>query len=255
MDLRPNSKLIFDLGMHNASDTKFYLDKGFSVVALEANPALVLAAKEKLPDEHASGQLTIVPCALWNKGGEEISFYLNADKDDWSSAFKGWAEKGGHASTEIRVSTVTLSELFDRFGLPYYIKCDIEGVDEVFAQQVLQDARRPDFVSVEACSLEVLANLVCAGYDRVQIVNQAFNAYVNPPDPAREGRYADTKFNGHMSGLFGHELDPSRWTTFSVAAKAYLDFVSLHLVDDKLAHGWLDFHVTTSSCLQRRAGA
>ncbi len=253
MNALPTNDLIFDLGMHNASDTKFYLDKGFRVIALEANPALVDAAKTKLAHEYASGQLTIVSCALWNVGGEEISFFLNADKDDWSSAFKGWAEKGGHSSTEIRVPTVTLADLFDRYGVPYYIKCDIEGVDEVFAQQIMADSRHPDFVSVEACSLEVLASLVCAGYDRVQIVNQAFNGYLVPPSPSREGRHVEAQFSGHMSGLFGRELDPARWRSFSVAAKEYLDFVNLHLRDEKLAHGWLDFHVTTARYLEQHA--
>jgi FkbM family methyltransferase len=255
MNALPTNDLIFDLGMHNAADTKFYLDKGFRVVALEANPALAGAAQSWLAREYATGQLAVVPCALWNTGGEEISFFLNAEKDDWSSAFRNWAEKGGHSTTEIRVPTITLAELFDQHGVPYYIKCDIEGVDEVFAQQLLHDARRPDFVSVEACSLEVLASLVCAGYDRVQIVNQAFNSYVTPPEPPREGLHVQAQFNGHMSGLFGHELDPVRWTTFSVAAKAYLDFVNLHQRDEKLAHGWLDFHVTTARCLAQRAAA
>ena len=251
MNATSGTNLIFDLGMHNASDTRFYLNKGFKVVALEANPALVDAAKLNLSAEYETGQLTIVPCALWNKGGEEISFFLNAEKDDWSSAFKGWAEKGGHVTTEIRVPTISLSEMFDQFGVPYYIKCDIEGVDEVFAQQVLEDDRRPEYISVEACSLEVLASLVSAGYDKVQIVNQAFNSYVVPPNPPQEGQYAAAQFTGHMSGLFGRELDRSRWTTFSAAAKAYLDFVALHKVDEKLAHGWLDFHVTTSKTLER----
>ena len=255
MNALSKNDLIFDLGMHNASDTKFYLDKGFRVVALEANPALVEAARSKLANEYASGQLAIEPCALWDAAGQEISFFLNAEKDDWSSAFKGWAEKGGHASTEIRVLTTTLSDLFDKYGVPYYVKCDIEGVDEVFARQLLRDERRPDYVSVEACSLEVLASLVCAGYDRVQIVNQAFNAYVTPPNPAREGRHAEAQFTGHMSGLFGCELDPTRWTTFSEAANMYLDFVRLHQRDDKLAHGWLDFHVTTARCLESGASS
>ena len=35
-----DSKVIFDLGMHNGDDTAFYLSRGFNVVALEANPAL-----------------------------------------------------------------------------------------------------------------------------------------------------------------------------------------------------------------------
>ncbi len=40
--------LIFDLGMHTALDTKFYLDKGFRVVAVEANPRMVESAREQV---------------------------------------------------------------------------------------------------------------------------------------------------------------------------------------------------------------
>jgi acyl-CoA synthetase (AMP-forming)/AMP-acid ligase II len=116
-------------------------------------------------------------------------------------------------------------------------------------RQLLQDLRRPAFVSVEAVSLEALALLYACGYDRVQIVNQAFNGHVEPPVPAREGTHVPVKFNGHMSGLFGQELDPSRWIGFGAAAERYLDFMSLHRREPLLAHGWLDFHVTSSAML------
>jgi hypothetical protein len=53
MNALPTNDLIFDLGMHNAADTKFYLDKGFRVVALEANPALAGAAQSWLAREYA----------------------------------------------------------------------------------------------------------------------------------------------------------------------------------------------------------
>lgn len=39
-DLKPN--LIYDVGLHRGEDTDFYLKKGFHVVALEANPELVV---------------------------------------------------------------------------------------------------------------------------------------------------------------------------------------------------------------------
>jgi hypothetical protein len=32
--------LIYDLGMHRGGDTQFYLEKGFRVVAVEANPGV-----------------------------------------------------------------------------------------------------------------------------------------------------------------------------------------------------------------------
>ncbi len=122
-------------------------------------------------------------------------------------------------------------------------------MDEAFAAQLLADGRRPAFVSVEEESLDVLALLRACGYDRVQIVNQALLPYVQPPRPAREGRYAAVRFNGHMSGLFGRELDPAKWLSFHDAAEAYLDSKRLQRRDPLLAHGWLDFHVTTAGTL------
>ena len=242
--------LVFDLGMHRGLDTRFYLDKGFSVVALEANPAMCAAARAAFAAETGGGRLHVVERALWHEGGgANVPFFLNHEKDDWSSTSRAWAEKGGHRAEEIAVPTTTLAELLDRHGTPRYIKCDVEGMDEAFAAQLLADGRRPAFVSVEAVSLDALALLRACGYDRVQVVNQALLPYVEPPRPAREGRYAPVQFNGHMSGLFGRELDPAKWLSFQDAAEAFLDFVRLQRRDPLLGHGCLDFHVTTAATL------
>lgn len=243
--------LIFDLGMHRALDTKFYLDKGFSVVALEANPAMVDAARRAHQTSIDAQRLTLVDRALWSTNDEMVSFFVNPTKDDWSSLFKGWAEKGGHPAKEIQVSTITLPRMFDLYGIPYFIKCDIEGADELFVRQLLADTRRPDFISIEAVSLEALALLFSAGYDRMQIVNQAFNGYVQPPNPPREGGFVQVRFDGHMSGLFGRELSPAKWQSFAAAAEDYLAFRRLSKQNELLAHGWLDFHVTKSATLKR----
>ncbi len=249
MDGAAAAGLVFDLGMHRGLDTRFYLDKGFSVVALEANPAMCAAARAAFAAEIGDGRLHVVERALWRTAGATIGFFLNHEKDDWSSASRAWAEKGGHRAEEIAVPTTTLAELLDRHGTPRYIKCDVEGMDETFAAQLLADGRRPAFVSVEEESLDGLALLRACGYDRVQIVNQALLPYVQPPRPPREGRYAPVQFNGHMSGLFGRELDPAKWLSFQEAAEAYLDFKRLQRRDPLLAHGWLDSHVTTAATL------
>ena len=241
--------LVFDLGMHRGLDTRFYLDKGFSVVAVEATPAMCAAARAAFAEEIAGGRLSVVERALWHEGGGAVPFFLNHEKDDWSSTSRAWAEKGGHRAEEIAVPTTTLGELLDRHGTPRYLKCDVEGMDEAFAAQLLADGRRPAFVSVEAVSLDALALLRACGYDRVQVVNQALLPYVEPPRPAREGRYAAVRFNGHMSGLFGRELDPGKWLSFQDAAEAYLGFARLHRRDPLLAHGWLDFHVAAAATL------
>lgn len=241
--------LIFDLGMHRGDDARFYLDKGFRVVALEANPHFCAAARTGFAPEIDEGRLAVEEVAFWHRAGDRIPFFLNPVKDDWSSALRPWAEKGGHAVEEIAVPTTTLGDLLDRHGLPYYLKCDIEGMDEAFAEQLLADQRRPAFVSIEAVSLDALALLRASGYDRVQIVNQALHPYLAPPEPPREGRFAAAKFHGHMSGLFGRELPPEGWLTFREAAEAWLGFTRLQERVPGLAVGWLDFHVTTAATL------
>jgi FkbM family methyltransferase len=235
--------------MHLALDTNFYLRKGFRVIAVEAAPRMIDNARKSLQPYIDTGELIIVERAFWSVGGTEIPFYINYDKQDWSSAFQWWAEKGAHQVHEIRVQTTTLTSLFKDYGVPYYIKCDIEGADELFVQQLLAEKGRPRYISVEATSLEALALLYAAGYDRVQLVNQAFNGYIQPPDPPREGELAPIKFNNHMSGLFGRELNPEGWVTFTQAAGMYLDYRDLKQRDQRLAHGWLDFHVTNIETL------
>lgn len=234
--------LIFDLGMHRAWDTEFYLQKGFRVMALEANPRLAAQARAKHAEAIAAGRLSVVEKALWETAGDRITFYVNPVKDDWSSVKKAWAGKQNHAVEEIEVETTTLGALFDAHGLPYYVKCDIEGADEVFTRQLLEEPRRPAFVSVEAESLDLLAHLRAAGYDRFQIVNQLRHPTVVCPQPPREGDYVEVRFHGHMSGLFGRELPPSRWTDFQGASERYGLFRTLRRLDPDLAPGWLDFH-------------
>ena len=91
--------------------------------------------------------------------------------------------------------------------------------------------------------------LRAAGYDRFQIVNQALHNMVRPVDPPREGRFADAKFNGHMSGLFGLELPPRKWIDAEECLDRYLSFRRLKQRDGTLCHGWIDFHATTQRWL------
>ena len=68
------------------------------------------------------------------------------------------------------------------------------------------------------------------------------------PDPS-----TNQVFNGHMSGLFGKELPIEGWKSFSEIAESYISFIKLQKRDPLLAHGWLDFHVTSSKVLDLRA--
>lgn len=51
--------LVLDIGMHRGADTEWCLAKGFRVVAVEANPALVKDVTERFADAIAAGRLII----------------------------------------------------------------------------------------------------------------------------------------------------------------------------------------------------
>ena len=44
-------KLIFDIGMYNGSDTRYYLNEGFRVLAIDGNPVLVKRARKLIFQE------------------------------------------------------------------------------------------------------------------------------------------------------------------------------------------------------------
>ena len=209
---------IFDLGLHHGDDTEFYLNKGFRVMALEANPAFCAAAHARFGDAIREGRLVIVQKALAAGAGDIATFHVRSDRDDWSSLDPAMAERDCVASTKIEVETTTLGRLVADHGVPYYLKSDIEGADEFVVAQLESLAVKPRFLSVEASgdSIEALAR---CGYGRFQLINQGYLKLFRCPDPPREGRYVAQRFDRHISGLFGEELEPAGWVGAAVTAR------------------------------------
>ena len=243
-------KLIFDIGLHKGLDANFYLRKGFWVVGLEAVPALCAVAAEGNDQYLKSGQLKIVRKALYYSSGKVVEFYVNPEKDDWGSLFKGAAEKGVGKSEKISVETIALQDMITAHGTPYFIKCDIEGGDAIFCEQLASLSERPAFISVEATSLEDLAFLRASGYDTFQIVNQYLNPWTQPPNPPREGVFAEASFSHEMSGLFGRELALDKWMPFADLIRQFDRWKNLHHENSSIMVGWLDVHATTQIALR-----
>lgn len=243
--------LIFDLGLHRGCDTEFYLNKGFKVIALEANPAMIAYARKNpiLSSAEQEGRLGIVPMALWHRGGESISFYVNSVKDDWSSTLRKLAEKGRHQTSEIKVATITLAQMFEQLGVPYYVKCDIEGADVIFSEQLISQKELPAFVSAEEGDMRIHAHFASAGYDRFQLVNQALHDNVVQPNPPREGEFVETKFTAHMSGPFGLDLPLDKWLTYDELNEWLVMYRNLRHGKFPLSDAWFDIHATKKETL------
>jgi FkbM family methyltransferase len=209
--------LIYDLGLHHGDDTDFYLRKGFRVVALEAKPQFCRMAGERFAEALKAGRLVVVNKALARSAGQTATFYLSEGKDDWGSLDPGMTARNGATLSTIEVETTTLSALVAAHGVPYYLKSDIEGADEYVVEQLETLPELPRYVSVEA-SGEPLGALVRYGYDRFQIVNQGYLQFFPSPEPPREGKFAEQHLQGHISGLFGRELEPSAWADVATTA-------------------------------------
>lgn len=135
----------------------------------------------------------------------------------------------------IVVQTTTLEELVDKFGMPYYMKIDIEGADILCLKSLLTIKGRPTYISVELLSsnnfarksdvdcLDLLCHLKALGYKRFKVSDQSKNEQVKCPFPSLEGNFIDYAFDGFSSGLFGKEL-PGDWMKIDELTLRYLDY-------------------------------
>jgi FkbM family methyltransferase len=162
--------LIFDIGMHTGEDTAHYLQRGSKVVAVEANPELVAIARQRFARELAEGRLVIVNKAVAPQAGT-LTFWINKGHTEWSSADRDLAARGHEELTSLDIEAIPLAALFDEFGVPDYLKVDIEGSDR-HCVAALNSARRPAFFSCEYTNPELLEPLVAAGYDRFKLICQ-----------------------------------------------------------------------------------
>ena len=164
-----------------------------------------------------------------------------------------------------------MTDLFAEFGVPHYLKCDIEGGEEIVIAQITQAQVRPSFISMEDPTGASASLLAAIGYDRFQMINQGYLPMFPPPQPPREGQYFDTTFDGRMSGLFGFELRPDHWIDEAALQDQMRRWRSLH--DNSvnpvfryafkrwgkltgrgwlIPGGWCDIHATTEATLKAR---
>jgi FkbM family methyltransferase len=233
-----DSRLIFDLGMNNGDDTAFYLSRGFKVVAVEANPALCKKATARLEKPIGDGRLTIVNAAIWEKAGE-TTFYVNLDNDHWSSLDIAWANRDGSRYESIGIKCVTLAGLFGEFGVPHYLKVDVEGVDHTVLEQLRGQSLLPQYVSVEDCrfGFQYMEALASRGYDGFKLLDQS-------TVPLMIDATTGQTFPAGSSGPFGGDL-PGEWLTHKDMVTFYSTTVR-DIEGNRIAPRthWWDIHCT-----------
>jgi FkbM family methyltransferase len=227
-DPHMQKNLIYDVGLHSGEDTDFYLRKGFDVVGIEANPSLCQNCEERFAAEIKARRLKIINQAISEVSGT-IDFYVNEKKSLWGTADPDLMKRYealGAASRKIQVRSTTMKEIFEKYGIPYYMKVDIEGYDHLCLKGLVGCADKPKYISVEASGVSIeetmlqLNLLKSLGYAKFHIVLQNDAHKQICPRPPREGKYIDYQFGAGTSGLFGKEL-PGRWLNYNQVVRSY----------------------------------
>lgn len=236
--MKNDNKIIYDVGMHKGEDSDYYLKKGFKVIGFEADPDLAEFCRQKFSNEITSQQLTIVEGAIIDlKEGDgsvssksKIKFFKNKAASVWGTVDRDWANRNKKLGTEIEaieVSVVDFPACLEQYGIPYYLKIDIEGMDTVCLKSLLKFTKRPDFISIESdkSSFEKLNEefdlFKQLGYNDFQIINQAKISSQKEPNNTKEGKYLKYGFERGATGLFGKDLNQQDWKTSTEAIKTY----------------------------------
>ena len=245
-----HSKTIFDVGMYNAADSVYYLSEGYRVIAIEANPTLVRTAEARLSDAVSSGRLIIVNGAIASEHGM-LELHL-CGKDLGSSSFIAELIAEREPAGRVQVKAFPITELIERYGVPYYMKVDIEGFDR-HCILPLTEQTAPEFVSFEMGddAVALTEHLCSIGYRHFKIINQCtFREFDNDRcyhhviwdlrhrlfgwDRLFYYRRAGRRFqSGHSSGPLPEKTDGT-WHSYEETLDRSK---ALHL-----KHGWWDLH-------------
>lgn len=180
--------LIYDVGMGNGDDTAYYLSRGFRVLAIDANPVAVEQTSRRFASQIEAGRLSILNVGVCEKEGE-VPFWICDSVPEWSSFGESIASRKGAHYHQIRVLCRSFRSILAEFGVPYYLKLDIEGREIFCLRDLVGFDDLPRYVSFEQnrWSFEALPNLYKLGYSGFKLISQVNYLAVQYP-PTEEER-------------------------------------------------------------------
>jgi FkbM family methyltransferase len=138
-DLLPAPRLIFDVGANVGDFTRVFRLLGARVIALEPQTACVKVLRDRFRDD---ANVMIIPAALGCASGT-ATLWVSSQAHTISTLSDQW-RRGRFAATHVwdqtqTVPVITLDSLISEYGLPDFVKIDVEG----FEYQVLTGLTQP----------------------------------------------------------------------------------------------------------------
>jgi len=178
------SNTVFDLGFYDGADSGAYLVHGMCVVGIEADPDLYATGAAKFQSYIATGQLTLANAAVAPSGNTDhwTTFYRNFCNKEWNSFY----DTVGCRSCDpphlvdpvnceaVQVQAVTCKDILLTYGVPKYLKLDIEGAEPgcFSAIEVLGAGWLPQYISAEVTEMAYIDSLHNLGYTGFKLVRQ-----------------------------------------------------------------------------------
>jgi FkbM family methyltransferase len=175
--------LVFDIGANKGGKVAAFLALGTRVVAVEPSADCTDHMRIHFRDAIAKGQLQIEPAAVASKNGELALIAIDPDSGMYSGSpdFVKYAETIGYTGARaMKVKAVTLDDLVQRYGMPHFIKIDVEGMD---AEALRGLSGRSRFLSFEYHTTAALWNNTRECLDhiiRLGFTEANFTEFVSP---------------------------------------------------------------------------
>ena len=97
--------------------------------------------------------------ALAPAGIDSVTFYVDRDSL-WGTTRDSWANRNRHLGSDshaITVPRVDADALFKQYGVPFYLKLDIEGAEGVVLSALGAQTSRPRYLSLRIRKTELRA--------------------------------------------------------------------------------------------------
>lgn len=176
---------VFDFGYYDGADAQAYLEGGFCVVGVEADPTLVQQAVANHAVWLATGQLQLANVAIAPSAetAKYTTFYMSKCTKEWNSfvptvgcrSCQPPHKQDMAACNQVPLQSVDCLGIFQMFGRPLYLKLDIEGAEPgCFAALASHVgwSYRPQFISAEITQVEYVDQLHHLGYKNFKLVRQ-----------------------------------------------------------------------------------
>lgn len=219
--------VIYDFGANEGQNIAYYLSKRLLVVAVEANPILCDRISNKFHGEILNKKLVVLNyCLTDNEGEEYVNFYVHK-KRNVLSQFLPPPKDLINDYKVISVMSKKPSEIIREFGLPYYIKIDLEHYDYNVLNELLTNNINSKFLSVEVHDLKIINKLFESKmFQFFNLVKGDTLSIVYP------------MFKPHSAGPFGTDL-----------VTPWINQNQMTNLIETIGVGWMDAHASNDEIL------